>query len=64
MTHSPVIVSYKSVKAKFVGVSPSHLAMVEMNCAFVLDEATAAQKSSQSSARHVLAIHLDPEQKS
>jgi len=44
------------VNAKFVGVSLSHLAIVEMNCAFVLDEATAAQKSSQSSAHHALVI--------
>jgi hypothetical protein len=28
-TYSPVIVSYKSVKAKFVGVLPSQVAMVE-----------------------------------
>jgi len=42
------MVSYRSVKAKFVGVWSSHVATTEVNSSFVLVDAIDAQNISQS----------------
>lgn len=57
-TYSPVVVSYKSVNARFVGVTLIHFAMSLMNNCFVVGPAIAATNISQSSrfARQLLSI--------
>lgn len=61
VTHFPLIVSYRSVKAKFVGVVPSHFAIVEVNMFFVSEFAIAAHHISQSSAfNHTCVSHVRP----
>jgi hypothetical protein len=53
-TYSPVTVSYKSVKAKLVGVLPSQAAMVETKRSRREGLEVAATKSSQSSGGWVV----------
>lgn len=61
VTDFPLIVSYRSVKAKFVGVVPSHFAIVEVNMFFVSEFAIAAHHISQSSAfNHTCVSHVHP----
>ena len=47
-THPPVVVSYKSVRGRFVGVSLTHVARSLINRSRVSSDAIAAANSSQS----------------